>query len=634
MFSGQTQEGRVLILIENKKILQTHFLKAWNQLMEWEQHAHQDVRVEVTKDGNKTIAVKADLGWNYIHSKYNPVAEAKRFVDSFDDIDESQHILFYGVGLGYHIDEFIRKYPSITFSIYEPNINIISKFLSITDLNKWQPTERLLNFMIDNNGEALQNNLLEFTRILDKEVKTVIFNSYDRIFLNETKLFVEVFRNAVFENKEIMFSKIAYSKREALNGLKNVPYMMKFPSFLNGHNNFFKDKPAIIVAAGPSLNREYENLKRIKKDGSAYIFSVGSAINSLIANNIYPDATFSYDGSVENCMVFKKIIDENIAEIPLIFGSTVGFETLERYPGKMANFFVRDHAPIEMFLKRQNGENIDKTDRFRTISSITLQVLIKMKFSPIILVGQNFGYLGDEYYAKDIEYINPITTEGQKMSAVKVKDVYGHEMLSSRGHNEMRSEMESFINSIQPVRIINATKGGAHIKGTEFMPIEDVISASFMLPGIVNPNWLEQIQVESYDLSYFQQQQRHLEDSCDDLMRIFKRFTKLLEEMECFVSTENEVQLEKAFNRFDKLFDRLQQNQVNLLIIQRMNSIGFEIIMKVFEEVRFQTSAIEKAEKVVKYFRIYTENCILDTQIIREAVKEMYAKVQAKADVV
>ncbi|MGG4497719.1 motility associated factor glycosyltransferase family protein [Brevibacillus reuszeri] len=623
-----------MILIENRKILQTHFPKAWNQLMEKELHDHTDVRVEVTKDGNKTIAVQVDSGWNYIHSKYNPVAEAERFVHALTEIDESHHILFYGVGLGYHIDEFLKKYPNVTFSIYEPNIYVITKFLSLVDLNKWQPTKRLLNIMIDINGEALQNNLLQFTRILDKEVKTIIFNSYDRIYPNEAKMFVEVFRKAIFENREIMHSKIAFSKREAFNGLKNVPYMLTSPNILHGHNQMFKDKPAIIVAAGPSLNMEYENLKKVKAAGSAYIFSVGSAINSLIANGIYPDAAFSYDGSEANSMVFKKIIDENIADVPLIFGSTIGYETLEQYTGQLVNFFVRHHSTVEMFLKRKNGESIVATDRLRTISSITMQVLISLDFSPIILVGQNLGYLGDEFYAKGIEYINPISTQGQIEAAVRVKDVYGQIMLSSRGHTEMRNEMESFISSIQPVRIINATKGGANIEGTEFMPFEDVISGLLTKPSIVDTNWLEQLQADPYDLSYFKQQQRHLEESCDDLMRIFKRFTELLEEMNSFVFSKNEVHLEKAFNRFDKLFDRLQQNQVNLLIIQRMNSIGFEIVMKVFEEVRFQTNAIEKAEKVVKYFRNYLENCIFDTKLIREAVKEMYARIQAKADVV
>jgi len=37
----------------------------------------------------------------------------------------------------------------------------------------------------------------------------------------------------------------------------------------------FKDKPAILVSAGPSLDYEIENLRYIKENGLAYISQSG-----------------------------------------------------------------------------------------------------------------------------------------------------------------------------------------------------------------------------------------------------------------------------------------------------------------------------------------------------------------------
>ncbi|RNB53849.1 DUF115 domain-containing protein [Brevibacillus gelatini] len=616
-----------MILTENIQVLKTYFPDVWQQVLEKTENEEQ-IRLETAKTQVPTLAVHVETGWNYIHSKYDPVAEAERFVSSFQEVEPNQHVLFYGVGLGYHIEEFLKRNPEVSFSIYEPNISIFRKFLACFDLNKWQPNKKLLHVMTENGSEDLRVNLRKFTHFLDKEVKTVILSSYDRIYREQTQKFVEEFRESIYENKEIIATRLIFSKREAVNGFKNLPYMLKSPNILHGHKGIFKNKPAIIVAAGPSLNDEYENLKKIKKEGLAYIFSVGSAVNSLISNGIYPDAAFSYDGSVMNAKVFEKIVEENITDIPLIFGSTIGYETVENYPGKLISFFVKNDSIVDFLIKPKNDEQVLVTERLTTISSIAMSVLHQIGCSPIILVGQNLGYRGDEYYANGISYIDTKTTQEQKETARQVKDVYGNTILSSRGHTEMRLEMEKFIQSIQPVTILNATKGGAHIEGTEFIPLERIMSEQLQRQDKINGDWLTELEdVLEVDQDYLKRQYRILNQSCQELGKIFRRFTDLLDEMSSYVTTKNELQLENTFNKFDKLFDRLQQNVFNLLIIQRMNSLGFAIVMKVFEQVRYHTGPIEKAEKVVNQFSKYLESCKNDLEVMKEFLKEAQERI-------
>ncbi|MFI8711553.1 6-hydroxymethylpterin diphosphokinase MptE-like protein [Brevibacillus brevis] len=611
-----------MILTENIQLLKTYFPQVWQQITDKKTNDSL-VRLEETRKQVSTVAVHVESGWNYIHSKYDPLGEAERFVSSIQELDPSQHVLFYGVGLGYHIQELLKLHPPLSFSIYEPNLSVLTKFLSVFDLNKWQPNKQLVNMMTETTSDDLKGNLRKFTHFLDKDVKIVILNSYDRIYPESTRKFVEVFRESVNENKEMISNRLIFLKREAVNGLKNLPYMLETPNILHGHNELFRDKPAIIVAAGPSLNDEYENLRKIKEEGLAYIFSVGSAINSLISNGIYPDAAFSYDGSVMNAKVFEKIIDSNITDVPLIFGSTIGYETVEKYPGKLIHFFVRHDSIVDLLIKSKSEKQLLTSERLRTISSVAMSVLHQIGCSPIILVGQNFGYRGEDYYASGISYIDSKTTEEQKETASSVKDVYGNMILSSRGHAEMRLEMEEFIASIQPITIWNATKGGAHIEGTTFMPLEDLISNKLRGHGAIHKAWVDKLE-ESLDIdeTYLRQKYRNLNESCQELGKIFKRFEELLDEMRALTATKNVLLLEKAFNKFDKLFDRLQQNYFNIFVIQRMNSLGFAIVMKLFEEVRYHTEPIDKAEKVVNQFTKYMESCLDDLAAMKEVLKE------------
>ena len=125
----------------------------------------------------------------------------------------------------------------------------------------------------------------------------------------------------------------AFQERWILNSMKNFKEVLSTPNILLEKKGQFKDKPAILVAAGPSLNEEIENIRYIKDNGLAYIFSVGSAINTLIYHDIYPDAACTYDPTVNNQKVFEKTKERGIKEIPMIFGSSVGYETLVDYPG-------------------------------------------------------------------------------------------------------------------------------------------------------------------------------------------------------------------------------------------------------------------------------------------------------------
>lgn len=48
-------------------------------------------------------------------------------------------------------------------------------------------------------------------------------------------------------------------------------------------------------------------------------------------------------------MVIQKVKDKNIANIPLIFGSTVGYETLADYNGPLLHMFTSQDTVAPFF---------------------------------------------------------------------------------------------------------------------------------------------------------------------------------------------------------------------------------------------------------------------------------------------
>ena len=58
---------------------------------------------------------------------------------------------------------------------------------------------------------------------------------------------------------------------------------------------------------------------------------------------------------------------------------------------------------------------------------------------------------------------------------IMVKDVYGNEILTNEIFNSMRFQMERFIKMTSGIEVINTTRGGAKIEGTEYIELDKLI---------------------------------------------------------------------------------------------------------------------------------------------------------------
>jgi len=124
-----------MMLIDNQNILKEVYPYFWSKIKELEGCLDESlVQTEDSKQGNATLYITRDGKKQYLHSKYNPIREAEVIVDSYDNIDEGTTVIFYGTGLGYHIDYFLKKYPNVDYYIFEPIPEIIYKYLSFKSI--------------------------------------------------------------------------------------------------------------------------------------------------------------------------------------------------------------------------------------------------------------------------------------------------------------------------------------------------------------------------------------------------------------------------------------------------------------------------------------------------------------------
>lgn len=608
-----------MVLTDNINVLKESYPENWEKLKIFENEENIMIsEIEATKKGDNTLSVIKNVNKTYLHSKYNPLREAETIIEGYKDIGEDTSIIFYGTGLGYHIKLLLEKYPNVKYYIYEPIPELMYRFLSNINLKNLQKN-RLMGLNIG--FEGIENNLSRFVDVNRNNIQIIELPSHKQNFIDEYKRFNEIFSSIIKNKRSSIATNYSFQKRWIINSMKNFGEVLSTPNIIIEKKGHFKGKPAILVAAGPSLNEEIENIRYIKENGLAYIFSVGSAINTLIHHDIYPDAACTYDPTVKNQMVFEMIKENNIKEIPMIFGSSVGYETLEGYLGNKYHMTTSQDTISNYYLKNEDDKVISIVQDAPSIAVVTLQLLYELGFDNIILAGQNLGYRGKKRYSDGIFYSSSDLTEEEIGKGIWVKDVYGSEILTNEGFNSMRKQMEHYINELQNIEVINTTKGGANIEGTKFVELSDLINLK-LKEKIVEKNWLEGNSTK-YDKKYLDLKLKNMDRSYEKVLKINKEYNDILSRIEKLIKNGNFIQAEKMYIRLDEKLKRVENNDFYKIFILPMNRVQYKILADSIDSLNDIMNPYIKGKTIVESFKKFMDICIEDIEMIKPIYEEM-----------
>lgn len=618
-----------MLLVNNINILKYLNQNTLNKLKDVEGNMNESsIKVEESKKGNKTLFTENEGNKTYIHSKYNPIREAESIIEEYKEIEENTTVIFYGTGLGYHINLFLEKYPNVDYYIYEPIPELLYTYLSNKSI-KDLPYKRLKNIIVDNCTDETINFL---NNVVDKkkgEVLLIELPIHKKIFLKEYEKFVDLFKKILRGKRSNLHTNYAFQKRWITNGMKNFREVLFTPNVLLSKPEHFKDKPAIIVASGPSLNEEIENLKVIKEKGLAYIFSVGSAITILVNNGIYPDATCSYDPGETQYLTHENMREKNITTIPLIFGSTVGVTTVQKYPGRKLHMITSQDTTASFYLKSNTDKDIEVVLDAPSIAVVTLQMLYKLGCNPILLVGQNLAYKGNARYAEGqrsgLEHLD--LDEQKKKKSIQVKDVYGNYIYTAENLNNFRLAFERYINQNKKVKVINTTKGGANIEGTEFIPLEDLIENN-LKENVVDHSWSD-IDNDCYDLEYLVNKTKKMKKESEELEELIYEVNDVLKKIQNLCNNNNFSHIENMYHKLDKSFKNLQENSYFKHFLLPMNRVYYELLVLEVNKVKEDQNQKLKAVKIIEQYKKFIYLCKKDRtnsliafDTINRAIKE------------
>lgn len=469
--------------------------------------------VERAKNGHESLVVLDELGRSLsYHSKYNPDREAEQIVNAF--YKGESHVLLFGFGMGYMAEELLDKVPDMGYGyqifIVEPDPFVMIAALKNRDLTRLLGDERVVFYLgsdVDSIGEtwnsAIDWSILESLCILEHQPSKNRFNQFFNKLLEKMKYLANRSRGNLMTLMNV-------GSEFHTNNFLNIPEAFGLPGVERLFDKYI-GIPAVIVAAGPSLDKNIGHLKKIK--GRFPIIAVDTAYRHMLRNGVKPDIVCAADSSYENSLDFVGV--ESETEVVLAAELMTHPDIFKIFRGKkMLSTFGGGLYPQINNLR----EPIGKLLCWGSVATMAFDLARNMGAAPIIFVGFDLSFSEGRLHTRG-SYSEDLLYEGlhqftsmENANAEYICERGRFKFVGAEGRviytdTNMKAYKEWFEDQFKQtkVEIINATEGGIVDKGVTKMTLAEAINKYFDKGSDINNILNRQLSVSvkaDYDSLY------------------------------------------------------------------------------------------------------------------------------------
>lgn len=470
-----------------KNIILENNLSAWekifcgsrfeieNEYKKWKNTKNKtiEVRTEMSQDEKVVLIVKKNGKERYLAGKRNCEEPTTIWMQTQGRVHEGAIFFIAGIGNPVYAKILLEEHrqTKLNIVIYEPSKEIFFKVLESIDITDLLQKDAKCIFVIDGlTGVKVENVIQKMisVEVMD-HIKTFILPNYEMIFAKEMLLFAKTIREKCESCATYINTRTNFSNVFAQNLFANAPYILDGYKTKQLIEVIPRDIPAIIVAAGPSLNKNIKELKRAK--GKAFIIAVDTAIKPLASEKIIPDMFAIVDGRKP----LELINTEDAKKIPLLTSISAANSVLSFHTGK--KFFYNEGYVYINSMFYRNGESFETVACGGSVATSAFALAFMIGIDTIILVGQDLALTGNKTHADGTfqEKMETIDTSHSIMVPGNIE-----KEVPTRGDFKMYLEWyNQYIKDCKEYRkqfkVINATEGGAKIDGTEVMTLKDAI---------------------------------------------------------------------------------------------------------------------------------------------------------------
>ncbi len=444
----------------------------------------EDIQIDTSRCGLLTALVKCPDQWKPIHSRYDPQNEAQRWASSLSPPSGSL-LIFLGWGMGYHIFNYIKKHARQLTSVIviEPEARLFEQSLSCVDFCQW-PSHISLNLILGSNYDLFHQALSQHMETLLAEDLQVITLPFSQLYPRQVLTSIRAELEKIMHTKENMLRHMA--EMGALcqaNMIRNLP-RLPHTIFPRAIKNSKINQPAIIVAAGPSLDNNLDQLHSLQN--RAWLIAVDTSLRILLDQGIFPHCVVSKDPTQRNAHHFQNL---NMDSPPLLAFDPQIIPTIPSLFSPPHVWLPHRNNALHQHLSNYQLTPEDHLPLSNNVALAAFNVAVHMGCNPILFMGLDLCFsdqsgvshasgsalFSHTYFTPSQQSLTYLRGEAQDtVSTLTVEGIDGKSYPTIATFYEALRLLETLIQQSGRT-CYDCSEGGAKIAGTKIAPLQDTL---------------------------------------------------------------------------------------------------------------------------------------------------------------
>ncbi|QAR34225.1 DUF115 domain-containing protein [Geovibrio thiophilus] len=401
----------------------------------------------------------------------DPLAASRKLITD-KKINVPTLSVFLGMGLLYNLMNYMDMFrlTDASFIVIENDPELFALVVEYIDIEKYIRDERVY-FVIGKKPEELYPIMNSLMNLRSNKffAKAINYIEEPAAFVSAKDYYLGAVRTMNDAVKEVMLF-YGNDPLDSLIGIDhtfvNIKEIIEYPG-ISDLKDKFSGRPGIVVATGPSLNKNIHLLEGLYD--KAVICAVDASVRVMKRHGFKPHLTTSLERVEATSKLFEGLDEEDVKDIFLAACPVVHPLTYENFKGERIVVY-RNFSTFEWLDIPKGTLNIGPSS-----ANMAFKVLEYIGCSPIILIGQDLAFgtddithaTGSTYGEKEQQYLTHrknLMVEGNYVPQIKTTNVW----------NTFRKFYMKDVAEFKG-KVINATEGGAKIHGAELMTFAEAI---------------------------------------------------------------------------------------------------------------------------------------------------------------
>ncbi|MDR3237900.1 MAG: DUF115 domain-containing protein, partial [Spirochaetia bacterium] len=417
-----------------------------------------------SKNGERVPSVTRGGRKIFVHSRFEPATEARRFVDEAVKGEHNLYIVF-GFGFAYHVQALLEKIPhDSTVLIIEKEAAMLRAALECRDLSALLKDARVI-VLLAPSEEKISDALKGKSSL---KISFITHRGSHQINAAYYESTLELCRSFL-STKDVNIATLAkFEKIWSANIARNIlPFMSAIP--VKNFYGKFDGIPAIVAAAGPSLTQSLDFIRA--NTGKAVVIAVDTAMRILFKAGIRPHFCVAVDPQLVNARYFEGLPRSNTV---LIADPTVHPSVFHMHRGPAAVTGIA--FDMMKWIEKICGEKGEVTHG-GSVSTNAFDLAVRLGCSSVILTGQDLSftqgrahaggsYMEEQVFLKVNRLENAEMHNRRQITSmprIKMKGIRSAEVVT----NQKMMIFMSWFQKQKSGRLINATFDGMIIPGVK-----------------------------------------------------------------------------------------------------------------------------------------------------------------------